>query len=115
RPAFEKAGRLTVSDCRHAGSAAEVRLQTEIAAPSIGIIDVEVIDIDDFRNDVEVVDQLVVDVDGGREVLEVVIANFEVERGLLVEGPSATDPHGPVALPLAVIVRAVAIEVNKPR
>ena len=91
-----------------AGSAAEVRLHAEETAPCIGIVSVEVVDIDDFRLQQEVLDQVVVEANDGREVLEIVIANFEVERGLLVERPGAANPQGPLAAPRSVVVRAVA-------
>src|SRR5690606_34523530 len=84
-------------------SAAEVVLEAEEAAPGISVISIEVVGVDDFRLDEEVVDQVIVEANHCREVLEVVIANFEVERGLFVEVPGATEPQGPVTHPLAIV------------
>src|SRR5262245_17135406 len=99
-------------------SAAPVVLDAEEAAPIVVAVldkDIAVVDGDDitlvivnnFRDDMEARHQFVVDVGRDREILEIIIADFEVEGRLLGGLPGAADPGSPLAAPRSVVVRAV--------
>src|SRR5690606_26736166 len=93
-------------------SGTPVVLEAEVTTPGVGIIDsrVEVVVVDVFRSDLEVVHELVLNVRDINEVLPVIIGDLDVHLRLFVECDRTTAPDGLVDTPVSVVVRLIDTE-----